>query len=97
MVQSRIQLLRDRDRDIEDSAKLGVHAVAYYSSLYRSEQPYIQTSLIDRVIPQLVTGEETDALGTLPSEDKVKQVVFAMNPYSAPGPDGFTRLFYQSC
>ena len=94
---NRIQLLRDGDKEITDPTEMGSHAVAYYSSLYRSEQPCVQTSLIDRVVLHLVTGDENDLLVAIPSEDEVKQTVFAMNPHSAPGLDGFTGLFYRSC
>ena len=90
-------MLRDGDRDLTDTVEMGSHAVTYYSSLYRSEQPCIQTGLIDRVVPQLVTDEENDLLVALPSEDEIKQAIFAMNPHSAPGPDGFTGFFYRSC
>ena len=89
-IHNRIHLLRDGDMEITDPTEMGSHAVAYYSSLYRSVQPCIQTGLIDRVVPHLVTGDENDLLVALPSEDEVKRAVFAMNPHSAPGPDGFT-------
>ena len=49
------------------------------------------------MVPHLVTGEENDLLVAIPSEDEVKQVVFAMNSHSSPRPDGFTGLFYRSC
>lgn len=49
--------------------------------------------LVDRVVPQLVTGEENDMLLAVMSKDEVKQTVFAMIPHSPLGPDGFTRLF----
>lgn len=96
-IQNRIQLLRDEDREIVEATELGSHAVSYFSSIYSSQRSCVQTGLIDRVIPQLVTGVENDTLVVVPSEEEVKLVVFAMNPYSTPGPDGFIGLFYHCC
>jgi len=33
----------------------------------------------------------------MPTLEELKQVVFAMNPHSAPGPDGIGGKFYQAC
>lgn len=42
-------------------------------------------------------GEENDILHAVSSEEEVKQTIFDMNPHSAPRPNGFTGLFYDSC
>lgn len=49
-VQGCIQLLQDKDRDIEDMAdQLGSH-VAYYSFIYRSDQPCVQMGQVDQIV-----------------------------------------------
>lgn len=53
-------------------------------------------SLCD-VIPNLVSIEENATLIAIPKASEIKQAVFSLNPNSAPGPDGYSGLFYQKC
>ncbi|XP_015068710.1 uncharacterized protein LOC107013272 [Solanum pennellii] len=48
-------------------------------------------------IPKLITSEQNQMLHDMPTMDELKQVIFAMNPNSAPGPDGIGGKFYQAC
>ncbi|KAH0697937.1 hypothetical protein KY289_015419 [Solanum tuberosum] len=48
-------------------------------------------------LPTLVTLKKNQKLQEMPTLEELKQVVFAMNPNSAPGPDGIGGKFYQAC
>ncbi|XP_059310157.1 uncharacterized protein LOC132061337 [Lycium ferocissimum] len=45
----------------------------------------------------MIFEEQNTCFGEIPSEDEVKVVIFSLNGESAPGPDGFIGIFYQSC
>lgn len=44
-----------------------------------------------------VTEEENQHLARIPDEEEIREVIFSMNPWKAPGPDGFPAIFYQKC
>lgn len=46
-------------------------------------------------IPSLITPEQNQRIQYMPNMEELKQVVFSMNPNSAPGLDGIGRKFYQ--
>lgn len=48
-------------------------------------------------IPKLVTDKDNRNLTITPSLEEVKEVVFSLSASSAPGPDGITAKFYQTC
>ncbi|XP_058741658.1 uncharacterized protein LOC131614046 [Vicia villosa] len=53
-------------------------------------------SLVEETIPSLVDESMNNTLTNLPSMEEVVVVVFSINKDSAPGPDGFGAIFYQS-
>ena len=54
-------------------------------------------SIINYVIPSLVTTVENVFLTSVPSIDEIQDAVFAMDAASAPGLDGFSSRFYKNC
>lgn len=48
-------------------------------------------------IPKLITEEDNAMLMAPLSIQEVKDVVFSVSLEKAPGPDGFTALFFQKC
>ncbi|KAK3221988.1 hypothetical protein Dsin_009013 [Dipteronia sinensis] len=54
-------------------------------------------SIVDDIVPSLVSQEENSLLVAIPSADVIHDAVFAMDALSAPGPDGFSGRFFQRC
>ncbi|XP_026459071.1 uncharacterized protein LOC113359694 [Papaver somniferum] len=50
-----------------------------------------------KVIPKVINDEDQKNLDVIPEAEEIKNVVFEMDPKSAPGPDGFSGIFYRSC
>lgn len=68
----------------------------YYTELFKLQSPGnndIQR-ITDHMSP-LVTGDINDLLGRPFSNEKVHRALFDLSPTKAPGPDGFTALFFQ--
>ncbi|KAH9741659.1 hypothetical protein KPL70_002710 [Citrus sinensis] len=73
------------------------HIVAYYQNLYTSSGTSSDFAEICSVIPNIVSQEENTSLTAIPKANEIKATVFSMDSHSAPGPDGFSGSFYQSC
>lgn len=48
-------------------------------------------------IPKLPHQEDNDQLFKPLNLEEIKKVVFSLPPDKAPGPNGFTGLFFQKC
>ncbi|KAI9154331.1 hypothetical protein LWI28_024522 [Acer negundo] len=75
------------------------HIISYYSGLFSSDVSRVRNdlSIVDDMIPSLVTTAENAFLTSVPSADDIHDAVFAMDAASALGPDGFSSSFYQRC
>jgi hypothetical protein len=71
-------------------------AVDYYKNLFGKEER-LDISLMDSFWePDDFVNEEENAMFDAPfSEDEIKEAVFGSYAEGAPGPDGFSFLFYQ--
>ncbi|XP_026416977.1 uncharacterized protein LOC113312440 [Papaver somniferum] len=63
---------------------------------FEAQSVNIKEELLE-VVPQLITEEDQSFLDAIPSAEEIKAIVFDMDPESAPGPDGFSGIFYRSC
>ena len=57
----------------------------------------VNTGLVERVIPQLVSVDDNLALTVLPSEEEIFKTICSMDSFSSPGLDGFGGCFFVNC
>jgi len=88
--------LQDGDNVITDSTAIKLHILSYYQAIFSMDNNCALNTLIDDIIPSLVTDEENHLLLRLLLHDEIKAAVFALNADGAPGPDGFGGHFYQT-
>ncbi|KAM5552403.1 hypothetical protein ABKV19_026979, partial [Rosa sericea] len=92
-----ITSLRVGQQLLHDHGLIADHAVQHFSSSFTRDCNIVNTGLVERLIPHLVTDGENQLLTALPSAEEVKSTVFSMDGSSAPGPDGFGGCFFQFC
>ena len=83
-------VLRKGHKEVSDVAS------AYFQNLYASEE--INLELYTEVFSgftQRVTQEMNDDLVRPITEEEIQAALFDMGPHRAPGPDGFSGVFYQ--
>ncbi|KAI9154184.1 hypothetical protein LWI28_022333 [Acer negundo] len=83
----------------EDRPTIRDHIISYYSNFFSSDVSRVERdlSIVDDMIPSLVTAAENAFLTSVPSADDIHDALFAMDVASTPGPDGFSVRFYQRC
>ncbi|KAI9173782.1 hypothetical protein LWI28_006415 [Acer negundo] len=76
----------------EDRPNIRDHIISYYSGLFSLDVSRVgrDLSIVDDVIPSLVTAAENAFLTSVPSADDIHDAVFAMDATSAPRLDGFS-------
>ncbi|XP_059068884.1 uncharacterized protein LOC131859306 [Cryptomeria japonica] len=77
-------------------SEITVEGVRFFKSLL-SEESYVFNDNFSSSIPQLIIDEDNAMLMAPFFILEVKDVVFSMSPNKAPGPNGFTTLFFQKC
>ena len=65
-----------------------------FSYRFKSSRPSLW-SLPDLSISPVITTDENLELIRIVSEEEIHTVIFQMDPYNAPGPDGFITSFHQ--
>ncbi|KAK2656069.1 hypothetical protein Ddye_009121 [Dipteronia dyeriana] len=75
------------------------HIIEFYSNLFSSDPSWVEIdfSMVEDLIPSLLTDVENAFMVTIPSTDNIHDTVFAMDVASASGADGFSGGFYQHC
>ena len=73
--------------------------ISYYFDLISSDVSRVgkDLSIVDDVIPSLVTAVENVFLTSIPFADEIQDAVFSMDAAFALGPDEFSGRFYQRC
>ena len=78
---------------VSDSSQIENHVIDYFSGLFSADDLQKDFSPVQSIIPRLVSNDHNNVLCRMLSLDEIKEVVFYLNPYSAPGLDGFIGLF----
>ncbi|KAI9164815.1 hypothetical protein LWI28_002606 [Acer negundo] len=81
----------------EDRPTIMDHIISYYFGLFSSDVSRVgrDLSIIDDVIPSLVTAAYNAFLTSVSSADDIHDAVFAMDAAFARGPDGFSGSFFK--
>ncbi|KAK3199352.1 hypothetical protein Dsin_022767 [Dipteronia sinensis] len=82
-----------------DQTVIKDHIVRFYIDLFYSNSDLIDQdlSIVDGIVPSLVSQKENSFLVAIPSADVIHDAVFAMDALSTPGSDGFSGRFFQRC
>ncbi|XP_041999992.1 uncharacterized protein LOC121749493 [Salvia splendens] len=83
-------------RELTDDLEIKDSTVKFFQNLLAPTCPELAAPDLD-LLQQLPFSEQLDDLPKPPDADEVKRAVFDISSNSAPGPDGFSALFYQAC
>lgn len=72
-------------------------AFTHLKNLYSEEEALGHVSSLVNEVPSLITDRKNQFLDAEISNNEIKTTLFAMEPDKAPGPNGFTARFLQSC
>ena len=91
-----IPLLNIDSNQVTDQATITDHIIRYYSDLFSRKDDINNDNfnLIREVIPHVVSEADNHRLVSILFEDEIRQIVFAMDPNTAPGPYGFNGIFF---
>lgn len=100
-----MKLQKKRDTNnvwIEGTSSIASAGETFFSTLFKDELSYDNSyyqnlESVLSLIPRIITDRDNDFLQEIPSNEEIRTSVFSLDPDSAPGPDGFSGVFYQSC
>ncbi|WMV30196.1 hypothetical protein MTR67_023581 [Solanum verrucosum] len=84
------------DEWVEGDENIAKAACDHFQNKFTGTEQPINEDILQH-IPRMVTPEQNMTLQAMPTSEELQQVVFSMNPNSAPGPDGFSGKFFQNC
>ncbi|KAH9798495.1 reverse transcriptase domain-containing protein [Citrus sinensis] len=96
MRRNKIEAIQDNSGNwLYNAEEIRKHAVGYFSALFTSEAASQQAYLVPNYFP---TSEafDLDCVDNPVLEAEIKNAVFSMKPFKAPGTNGLHAIFYQS-
>ncbi|VFQ82903.1 unnamed protein product [Cuscuta campestris] len=71
-------------------------AIDHFTSLFSTRKQISVNSILE-YMEAGIYEEDNTYLTSLPTGEEIKEIVWSLNPDSAPGPDGFNGKFFRSC
>ncbi|MCH90684.1 RNA-directed DNA polymerase (Reverse transcriptase) [Trifolium medium] len=93
---SQISSIRNGDISLIEPDEVKAHIVNHFTTLFNAPDPDRDNGLVNEVIPSLITDRVNSMLTRLPTSEEIKNALFSLNKDSAPGPDGFGAIFFQT-
>lgn len=78
---------------VSDCVGIGSVFVSKFKEIFRKESLSVPAGL-QNLFSKEVSEEESKELISVPGAQEIKEVVFAINPWKAPGPDRFSGIFF---
>jgi hypothetical protein len=89
-----LKIKNDEGNWVEGNEEMGGLIHSYFSSLFSSEVEHTSEELLSKVIPR-VMAEMNSALLKPYTVEEVKQAMFSIGDYKAPGINGLHAVFYK--
>lgn len=93
-----ITRMKDNQNNItSDKARIESIIRSYYSDLFSTQNPSDEEiCIITDLIQPIFCQDMNNKLSPPLSKEEVRRAFFDLNPSKAPGPNGFTTLFFQN-
>ena len=86
----------ENGRRVEDPEDIKQEAVAHFQNILCSDGPSTDhNQYIDNLVGFNWAPHHLESLNRRLTQEEIKNTIFSMNDSKAPGPDGFTSLFYK--
>ncbi|WCJ18474.1 Retrovirus-related Pol polyprotein from type-1 retrotransposable element R2 [Euphorbia peplus] len=73
------------------------HVTNYFELLFKNPRNVpVNYDIVQQIVPTSVSMEENLLLTRSPSDEDIRNSIFSMDRDSAPGPDGFSGIFYHA-
>ena len=67
----------------------------HFTNLFSSTSPHVDEELLE-LFPPVISSKENLVLYSIPTKVEVFQALSSLGSSKAPGPNGFTALFYKN-
>lgn len=93
---NKIHILKNEGQTVTLKLEKKLVCWNFYNNLFSNTNTVVDADLIiPSHLPNVLDGDDNLALLKTPSEEEVRNAVFAINKDKAPGPDGFNAKFFQ--
>jgi hypothetical protein len=79
---------------VSSRTEIGDNFSAHFTNIITSSNPPIEPEMLN-MFPPIIIEEENALLSSIHAEDEILDALTSLGSTKAPGPDGFTALFFQ--